>query len=148
MCLLRASRSKKQTNRHNWLHFFLAANHALCWGVQPWTGHQDSCLYCVHGESLQHLYCGWIHIHIVKQGHFNNNELLDNFFFFWLKWNELNRFVSFVWYLLRPGYSRQHCHVSGSCVVLVTWIPSVRLNEMIENIGFSKSWITGSVLLG
>ena len=49
------------------LYFFLAANHALRRRVQPWTGHKDGSLYCFHGESLQHLHCGWFHIHIIDQ---------------------------------------------------------------------------------
>ena len=45
--------------------FVSSANYALCWRVQPWTGHQDRCLHRVHGESPQHLQCGWFHIYIV-----------------------------------------------------------------------------------
>ena len=29
--------------------------------------------YIVSMEKVYNTYCGWIHIHIVKQGHFNNN---------------------------------------------------------------------------
>ena len=33
--------------------------------VQPWTGNQDRGLHRVHGESLQHLHCGWLYIYII-----------------------------------------------------------------------------------
>lgn len=41
--------------------------------------------YIVSMEKVYNTYCGWIHIHIVKLGHFNNN--------FFLYWNEVNEWM-------------------------------------------------------
>ncbi|KAJ7379036.1 glutamate dehydrogenase [Desmophyllum pertusum] len=79
------------------------------------TGHKDGSLYCFHGESLQHLHCGWFHIHIIDQYITIINELLDNFFtkLKFMKW------VCMIFIVTRcfaPALRR----VSGKRVVLVT----------------------------
>ena len=60
--------------------------------MQPWTGHQDCSLHRVHGESLQHLHCGWLHIHITPVNDHDQSSWLFN----WSGIIEIGR----AWYLL------------------------------------------------